>query len=304
MYGSKANCPLCGSPKPDEPVQPSPRWAADARWAADTAAPAALSPEAAAAAEEKAAALEAAESQLRSAGLDAEADKLAQQAAEHRAAADRFQELAAACEEKAAALEASAAQLRAAGLDAEADKLLRQAAEHRRPRVVPPAHGRPAWSGGVPPPPSTPHPGFASAYGKGGGAGHGVPKGAKGFGKGKDGKEGHPGDWHCPNVACKNHEHNVVFASKQACPICGAPKPMIGVGYPNKRHENDWKCPNSLCKNHTNFVYGSKPACTICGMPNPNLDGAGAGFEAPEGGSAEERDHSRTPRGNHGDPWS
>ncbi|CAK0876193.1 unnamed protein product [Prorocentrum cordatum] len=298
VYGSKANCPLCGGEKPDVPVQPKPRWAADSRWATDAAVSVAPSPEAAAASEEKAVALETAEAQLRAAGLDSEADKLAQQAAEHRAAAATLESAAvqaAAAEEKAAALEASAAQLHAAGLVAEASQLQQQAAEHRRPHVVPPARGRPAWSGGVPPPPAAPHPGFAGAYGRGRGDAHHwppPPHGGKGHGKGKDGKGGgHPGDWHCANPECKNYQDNVVFASKQACPICGTPKPMIGVGYPNKRSENDWQCPNTTCKNHTNFVYGSKPACTICGMPNPNLEGGAA-----------ERDHSRTPRGDHGEP--
>jgi len=34
-----------------------------------------------------------------------------------------------------------------------------------------------------------------------------------------------PGDWHCPNPACKNHTTNVVYAGKPSCPLCGTRNP-------------------------------------------------------------------------------
>mmetsp|Transcript_56385 Transcript_56385/g.132226 ORF Transcript_56385/g.132226 Transcript_56385/m.132226 type:complete len:298 (-) Transcript_56385:68-961(-) len=77
-----------------------------------------------------------------------------------------------------------------------------------------------------------------------------------------------PGDWHCPNQACKNHTGNLVFASKSTCPLCNAPKPatlLIGT------RQGDWQCPNPACKNHMNLVYGSKSSCNICGTPNPRV---------------------------------
>mmetsp|Transcript_15158 Transcript_15158/g.41672 ORF Transcript_15158/g.41672 Transcript_15158/m.41672 type:complete len:325 (-) Transcript_15158:130-1104(-) len=45
----------------------------------------------------------------------------------------------------------------------------------------------------------------------------GAVNGGKGGGK--------AGDWHCPNPVCKNHTHNLVYASKSHCSICGTPKP-------------------------------------------------------------------------------
>merc|ERR1712137_930239 len=49
------------------------------------------------------------------------------------------------------------------------------------------------------------------------GKGHELAIGGNGKGK--------PGDWNCPNPECKNHTENFVFASKDACPLCGTPKP-------------------------------------------------------------------------------
>mmetsp|Transcript_32844 Transcript_32844/g.49657 ORF Transcript_32844/g.49657 Transcript_32844/m.49657 type:complete len:209 (+) Transcript_32844:2-628(+) len=83
------------------------------------------------------------------------------------------------------------------------------------------------------------------------------------------GKRGQPGDWNCPNSACKNHRDNFVYASKSECPICHTPKPL-DAGVATTMRPGDWKCPNISCKNHINGVYGSKPMCTICGEANPN----------------------------------
>lgn len=85
------------------------------------------------------------------------------------------------------------------------------------------------------------------------------------------GPAGHPGDWHCANTACKNHTDNVVYASKTHCPLCNRPKPFAGVTVAMTRRPGDWQCPNPACKNHTNGVYGTKPVCSMCGSPNPNL---------------------------------
>merc|ERR1719414_1165502 len=101
-------------------------------------------------------------------------------------------------------------------------------------------------------------------------------------------RNGMPGDWHCSNSECKNHVDNVVYASKDACPLCGTPKAMIGTRHSAKKHDGDWQCPNPSCKNHTNYVYASKATCTICGTPNPGPMGM------------EERPRSRSPRAGHG----
>ncbi|CAK0847706.1 unnamed protein product [Prorocentrum cordatum] len=127
-------------------------------------------------AEEKAIALEGAEAQLRAAGLNEAADKLAQQAAEHRAAAATLQASTAAAEQEAAALEDSASQLRAAGLSAEADELVQRAAEQRSRIAVAPRGGpaRRPTEGGAPP---TSAPGVDPAVHPGAGAstaGHGA----------------------------------------------------------------------------------------------------------------------------------
>jgi len=36
-----------------------------------------------------------------------------------------------------------------------------------------------------------------------------------------------PGDWHCPNIGCKNHTANFVYGGKSTCPLCGMAKPPI-----------------------------------------------------------------------------
>jgi len=101
-------------------------------------------------------------------------------------------------------------------------------------------------------------------------------------------KGGRPGDWHCSNANCKNHIHNVVYGSKDVCPLCNSPKPSTPVssaasqygGYqfggqqfggaaprhiPNQR-PGDWHCNNPNCKNHeANIIYASKTECPLCG---------------------------------------
>lgn len=137
--------------------------------------------------------------------------------------------------------------------------------------------------GGLPPPPPPgPRPGGKGQMGQifpappapppGPGAAMGAP-----FGKGRT---GHPGDWHCPNPACKNHTGDFVYASKSHCSLCGTPKPAPGAAALSLK-PGDWQCPNETCKNHINGVYASKTSCSICGMPKPD-DAA--------------RDRSRSPR--------
>jgi len=108
------------------------------------------------------------------------------------------------------------------------------------------------------------------------------------------GKGARPGDWNCPNPSCKNHVDNVVYGSKDICPLCATPKPTgveqmaarappaAGRPIPNMR-PGDWHCPNPSCKNHTaNIIYASKTQCPLCNTPSPALDG---------------RVRSRSPRG-------
>jgi len=104
------------------------------------------------------------------------------------------------------------------------------------------------------------------------------------------GKGARPGDWNCPNPDCKNHSGNVVYGSKEFCPLCNTPKPENvagggvtgGMGYGftpqvssvHGTRPGDWHCPNVNCKNHSaNVVYGSKSHCPLCNTPNPNGDG-------------------------------
>jgi len=96
-----------------------------------------------------------------------------------------------------------------------------------------------------------------------------------------------PGDWNCPNPSCKNHMGNVVYGSKEICPLCSTPKPENGAcghgatGYGAARvpavpgsRPGDWHCPNPNCKNHTNnVVYAGKSHCPLCNTPHPDADG-------------------------------
>mmetsp|Transcript_107027 Transcript_107027/g.284782 ORF Transcript_107027/g.284782 Transcript_107027/m.284782 type:complete len:293 (-) Transcript_107027:174-1052(-) len=99
-------------------------------------------------------------------------------------------------------------------------------------------------------------------------------------------KGARPGDWHCANPDCKNHTENVVYGSKDICPLCAMPKPVIPVTtaapprfaaltyggapprpVPNQR-PGDWHCANPNCKNHTdNIVYAGKTVCPLCFTP-------------------------------------
>jgi len=102
-----------------------------------------------------------------------------------------------------------------------------------------------------------------------------------------------PGDWNCPNPQCKNHVNNVVYGSKDHCPLCNMPKPEAGAyvsgggggggqrPVPNQR-PGDWHCPSPYCKNHTdNIIFASKDRCPLCNTGRPGLDG---------------RERSRSPR--------
>lgn len=114
------------------------------------------------------------------------------------------------------------------------------------------------------------------------------------------------GDWHCSNPSCKNHSHNLVFASKDTCPLCGSEKPDgtpaevppmwmkpgpagIYVQQTLAERPGDWNCSNPTCKNHEdNFVYGSKKSCPLCGTPKDGeIDRLAAGGSMqPSGPSA------------------
>lgn len=101
-----------------------------------------------------------------------------------------------------------------------------------------------------------------------------------------------PGDWHCPNPACKNHTENVVFAGKEFCPICGTGKPAEPMAMPTyslhmggfvtqggrpggrQARPGDWHCSNPTCKNHTeNIIFAGKDSCPICGMGRTDYSG-------------------------------
>lgn len=64
---------------------------------------------------------------------------------------------------------------------------------------------------GPPPPPKQPPPAAAPA----------APAGPPGQHIREPIPGARPGDWHCPNEACKNHTGNVVYGSKSYCPLCG-----------------------------------------------------------------------------------
>merc|ERR1711957_860483 len=82
------------------------------------------------------------------------------------------------------------------------------------------------------------------------------------------GKGSRPGDWNCPNGQCKNHMGNVVYGSKESCPLCGTQKPIDGTGIVGIR-PGDWHCSNISCKNNSgsNIVYADKTSCPICLTP-------------------------------------
>mmetsp|Transcript_12913 Transcript_12913/g.17415 ORF Transcript_12913/g.17415 Transcript_12913/m.17415 type:complete len:276 (+) Transcript_12913:47-874(+) len=99
---------------------------------------------------------------------------------------------------------------------------------------------------------------------------------------GATGFNSRPGDWNCPNPSCKNHVDNVVYGSKDHCPLCDTPKPVgagahgmaMRMGGGVAMRPGDWHCENPNCKNHTdNVVYASKTHCPLCNSPNPALDG-------------------------------
>jgi len=186
------------------------------------------------------------------------------------------------------------------------------------PPGAPGQPGPPVMHHHAPPPPRGGPPDLRSWGGGKGGGGGGF--GGGGFGGASCGGCGglgpggvsqpRPGDWHCSNATCKNHRDNVVYSSKSSCPICGTPKPqggglnapimpaprvmppppsapMMGMfggmshgGPPNggpggkgkgRGQPGDWHCSNPTCKNHTdNVVYASKMVCPICSTPKPS----------------------------------
>ncbi|DBB05264.1 hypothetical protein WJX82_007423 [Trebouxia sp. C0006] len=116
------------------------------------------------------------------------------------------------------------------------------------------------------------------------GGGRGDFGGGRGVGRG--GPPGRPGDWPCPG--CNNN----CFASKSACPKCGAPKPADaggGGGFggggsggysgggggpprPKEARPGDWPCPNC-----NNICFASKDKCNRCDTPKPPGAGGGGG---------------------------
>lgn len=110
-----------------------------------------------------------------------------------------------------------------------------------------------------------------------------------------------PGDWQCPNEACRNNKA-YVFGRKSECPECGSAKPGGSWGgaaqaqsMPAHASPGDWACPNVQCKNNTALVFSSKAACPTCGTAKPDAGqvitpcagggmGAGCGFGASFGG--------------------
>ena len=70
---------------------------------------------------------------------------------------------------------------------------------------------------------------------------------------------GRPGDWQCPNMECVNHKR-MVFAKHETCPQCGSGKPGKGGSNPQ-----DWQCPNTECVNHRNLVFAKHASCPRCG---------------------------------------
>merc|ERR1712110_924657 len=117
-----------------------------------------------------------------------------------------------------------------------------------------------------------------------------IEKPGKGGGKAMGGKGGKPGDWNCPNCG------DLVFGSKDACRMCGTPKPgagaggkgfgggldammammanmkgggaMKGGGMKGGAKPGDWTCPS--CGDN---VFAYRDQCRQCGTGKP----AGAG---------------------------
>mmetsp|Transcript_16872 Transcript_16872/g.38109 ORF Transcript_16872/g.38109 Transcript_16872/m.38109 type:complete len:463 (-) Transcript_16872:69-1457(-) len=77
-----------------------------------------------------------------------------------------------------------------------------------------------------------------------------------------------PNDWQCPNTDCLNHI-KMVFGKKLTCPSCGTAR---------NDQPGDWQCTNPLCLNHNNTVFASQTNCPSCGTLR-----AGAGSFGPVG---------------------
>jgi len=87
-----------------------------------------------------------------------------------------------------------------------------------------------------------------------------------------------PGDWTCPGCNVN------VFASRNACFRCHAPKPgtsgRYGGGMNSNVRPGDWTCPGCNVN-----VFASRNACFRCHMPKPGMDG-GYGMGGGYGGMA------------------
>eukprot|EP00929_Paragymnodinium_shiwhaense_P010708 TRINITY_DN115593_c0_g1_i1.p1 TRINITY_DN115593_c0_g1~~TRINITY_DN115593_c0_g1_i1.p1 ORF type:complete len:316 (-),score=49.29 TRINITY_DN115593_c0_g1_i1:240-1187(-) len=82
------------------------------------------------------------------------------------------------------------------------------------------------------------------------------------------GKAAAPGDWSCPNTGCQNHTR-LVFAKNTSCPKCGASQPLRRPTDNPGAGGNDWLCPEPECQNHRRGVFGKHQACPLCGVPKP-----------------------------------
>lgn len=96
---------------------------------------------------------------------------------------------------------------------------------------------------------------------------------------------GNPGDWACPSLDCQNHTRGV-FAKNDMCPKCGAAKPlpiMFGGGKGGGNNPGDWQCPNVDCQNHRNRVFAKNDSCPKCGELRPPLGAAPIGLSGNPG---------------------